>query len=173
MNITLFTNFRRKLLDLHKKKIITFRILTLLINLTLFYSILQICFCISTSLLNIPYHKQVVLNFGAYSYDSKYRNSILLSLLISMPLFITINFTYVVNAKKVLEYFLTNILVLYFNSVLTSKSFGSWGFFIIWVLYSFIVVLISETICLNFERAREFSFGGMLDLGHREKQHLT
>lgn len=75
----------------------------------------------------------------------------------------------VVISRKVLEFFITNWVFVYFLSVFVSRSLFSFRFLLNWLVFGIIMVLISERVCLNFERSKRFTFNDMLDVTERPK----
>lgn len=158
------SNFRLKIMELNRKQI-PFYILTKIIFTTfLFISIIQINLFFSCKIHSLPYKSYVIFNFKAYQPKSIYFSINITTLFLSSPFIILIYLFFVVNAKKVLEFFFTNFFIFILLCFYENGRIYDFYFFFFWFFFGIIIILISENLCLKFERNRTFTFGGMLDL---------
>jgi hypothetical protein len=105
-----------------------------------------------------------ILSFPVYSRSSPYFYSNLIALFLTIP-FLAVAYVYLVRkANKVLEFFLTKVLIHWVLCMIYSREFGSFSFFIVIGAYAVTAILIIEWICLKVEQSDSFGFSGMLDV---------
>lgn len=119
------TDTKTKVMDLNKKNISNYILITILISTLIYYFNLQFCFFISTFLSGAVYRADIINNFQFYE-DDYYFYTLWLSYLFSTLTMIFVYTQFIVNAKKVLEFYLTNLLIFYLFLILKNGRFICW-----------------------------------------------
>lgn len=105
-----------------------------------------------------------ILSFPVYSRSSPYFYPNLISLFLTIP-FLAVAYVYLIRkANKVLEFFLTKILIHWVLCMIYNREFGSFSFFIVMGVYAVAAILIIEWVCLKVEQSESFGFSGMLEV---------
>ena len=105
-----------------------------------------------------------ILSIPAYSRSSPYFYPNLISLFLTIP-FLAIAYVYLIRkANKVLEFFLTKLLIHWILCILYSREFWSFSYFVVMGAYGVAAILIIEWVCLKVEQSESFSFSGMLEV---------